>query len=227
MRLYIIRHGVTAWNKAKRMQGQTDIPLAEEGIELALRTGEGMADVPIDMVISSPLTRAVETAECILKGRKLFEMKKNKAGSDISDISKIPADQDIPILQDKRIQEISFGEWEGECILDSKVLPENYMEQFFHDPLHIPQAPGGETFLQVRERTGAFLRELSARRDYAQKQILISTHGAAGRCLLSHFFEDGKENIWRTGVPANCSVSIVEIRDGVRNVIALDKIYVS
>lgn len=208
MRLYIIRHGVTAWNKAKRMQGQTDIPLAEEGIELALRTGEGMADVPIDMVISSPLTRAVETAECVLKGRKL-----------------VSAAQDIPIFRDERLQEISFGEWEGECILDSKVLPENYMEQFFHDPLHMPQAPGGETFLQVRERTGAFLRELSAYRDYADKNVLISTHGAAGRCLLSHFFEDGKENIWRSGVPANCSVSIVEIREGVETVIALDKIY--
>lgn len=219
MKLYIIRHGVTAWNKAKRMQGQTDIPLAEEGIELAVRTGKGMADVPIDVVISSPLMRAVETAKCVLKGRKLLGRKSGVAKSELSDI------QDIPILQDDRIQEISFGEWEGECILDSRLLPEGYMEQFFHDPLHIPKPPGGETFLQVRERTGVFLRELSGRREYADKNILISTHGAAGRCLLSHFFEDGEENIWRNGVPANCSVSIAEIRDGVRTVLELDKIY--
>lgn len=213
MRLYIIRHGVTAWNKAKRMQGQTDIPLAEEGIELALRTGEGMADVPIDVVISSPLSRAVETARCVLRGRALSRAKRN---------GNIP---EIPIITDDRIQEISFGEWEGECVLDSKVLPEDHMERFFHDPLNIPQFPGGETFLQVRERTGAFLRELSARSDYAEKNILISTHGAAGRCLLSHFYEDGETNIWRTGVPANCSVSIVEIRDGIGTVLELDKIY--
>lgn len=215
MRLYILRHGVTAWNKAKRMQGQTDIPLAEEGIELAVRTGKGMADVPIDVVISSPLIRAVETAECVLRGRKLSGMKGN--GS-------MP---DIPVLRDERIQEISFGEWEGECVLDSKRLPEGYMDRFFHDPLHIQQPPGGETFLQVRERTGAFLRELSARADYADKNILISTHGAAGRCLLSHFFEDGEDNIWRSGVPANCSVSIVELRDGAGTVLELDKIYAS
>lgn len=213
MRLYIIRHGVTAWNKAKRMQGQTDIPLAEEGIELAVRTGEGMADVPIDVVISSPLIRAVETAKGVLRGRGLSGAKRN---------GNIP---DIPVIMDARIQEISFGEWEGECVLDSKVLPEGYLEQFFHDPLHIPQPPGGETFLQVRERTGAFLRELSARSGYAEKNVLISTHGAAGRCLLSHFFEDGETNIWRTGVPANCSVSIVEIRDGIGTVLELDKIY--
>lgn len=201
MYLYVIRHGITAWNKAKRMQGQTDIPLAEEGIELAVRTGKGMADVPIDLVISSPLTRAVETAECVIRGRN------------------------IPIITDKRIQEICFGEWEGECVQDSQKLPAGYMEQFFHDPLHLPQAPGGETFLQVRERTGAFLDEIRTKTEYQDKNLLISTHGAAGRCLLSHFFEDGDVNIWRTGVPANCSVSIVEIKDGVGKVLEMDKIF--
>ncbi|MBP3470377.1 MAG: histidine phosphatase family protein [Lachnospiraceae bacterium] len=201
MYLYIIRHGITAWNKAKRMQGQTDIPLAEEGIELAVRTGKGMADVPIDLVISSPLSRAVETAECVIRGRN------------------------IPMITDERIQEISFGEWEGECVQDSQRLPEGYMEQFFHDPLHLPQAPGGETFLQVRERTGAFLDEIRTKTEYQDKTLLISTHGAAGRCLLSHFFEDGDVNIWRTGVPANCSVSIVEIKDGVGKVLEMDKIF--
>ena len=201
MYLYIIRHGITAWNKAKRMQGQTDIPLAEEGIELAVRTGKGMADVPIDLVISSPLSRAVETAECVIRGRN------------------------IPMITDERIQEISFGEWEGECVQDSQRLPEGYMEQFFHDPLHLPQAPGGETFLQVRERTGAFLDEIRTKTEYQDKNLLISTHGAAGRCLLSHFFEDGDVNIWRTGVPANCSVSIVEIKDGVGKVLEMDKIF--
>lgn len=201
MFLYIIRHGVTAWNKAKRMQGQTDIPLAEEGIELAVRTGMGMKRIPFDLVISSPLRRAVETAECVIQGRK------------------------IPIITDERIQEISFGEWEGECILNSKVLPEGYMDLFFHDPLHVPKAPGGETFLQVRERTGEFLKDICARKEYQDKNILISTHGAAGRCLLSHFYEDGVENIWRNGVPANCAVSLVEIKDGVGRVLKLDELY--
>ena len=50
MRLYIIRHGETQWNKVKRLQGQTDIPLAEEGIRLAKETGEGMRDLPMDLV---------------------------------------------------------------------------------------------------------------------------------------------------------------------------------
>ena len=58
MRLYIIRHGETEWNKEKRMQGQRDIMLDQEGIRLAALTGKGMQDVPIDIAISSPLLRA-------------------------------------------------------------------------------------------------------------------------------------------------------------------------
>ena len=50
MILYVIRHGETAWNKVRRLQGQTDIPLAEEGIRLARETGIGMKDIPIDLV---------------------------------------------------------------------------------------------------------------------------------------------------------------------------------
>lgn len=201
MKLYIIRHGITEWNKKRRMQGRTDIPLAEEGIELAVKTGKGMASVPLDLVISSPLNRAMETARYITEGRN------------------------IPMMTDPRIQEISFGKWEGEYVLESEILPKGYLDQFYNDPMHIPQAPGGETFAQVRERTGKFLEDLYNHPEYADLNILISTHGAAGRCLLSHFYDDGAYNIWRTGVPANCSVSIVEVKDRVGTVLELDKIY--
>ena len=71
MILYVIRHGETAWNKVRRLQGQTDIPLAEEGIRLAKETGIGMKDIPIDLVISSPLQRALQTADCITEGRNI------------------------------------------------------------------------------------------------------------------------------------------------------------
>ena len=69
MRLYIIRHGETEWNKEKRMQGQRDIMLDQEGIRLAALTGKGMQDVPIDIAISSPLLRAKQTAQLVLANR--------------------------------------------------------------------------------------------------------------------------------------------------------------
>ena len=61
MKLYIIRHGETPWNAEGRLQGQTDIPLNENGIRLAKITGEALKDVPFDFAISSPLKRARQT----------------------------------------------------------------------------------------------------------------------------------------------------------------------
>ena len=89
MKLYIIRHGETPWNAEERLQGQTDIPLNENGIRLAKITGEALKDVPFDFAISSPLKRARQTAELVLAGRQ------------------------IPVLEDARIEELSFGSWEG------------------------------------------------------------------------------------------------------------------
>ena len=71
MRLYLIRHGETEYNKLKKNQGQIDIPLNEYGRELARKTGEGLADVPFDLCFCSPLSRAKETAELILVGRNV------------------------------------------------------------------------------------------------------------------------------------------------------------
>ena len=64
MKLYIIRHGETSWNKAKKLQGRKDIMLDADGIRLAELTGEGMKDIEFDLVISSPLMRARPTANC-------------------------------------------------------------------------------------------------------------------------------------------------------------------
>ena len=89
MVLYFIRHGETSWNVEGKMQGQTDIPLNENGIRLAQETAEGMKEIPFDLCITSPLSRARQTAEIVLGGRK------------------------VPIIEDARIEELSFGNWEG------------------------------------------------------------------------------------------------------------------
>ena len=94
-----MRHGLTNWNKIKKLQGRSDILLAQEGIELAEKVAEGMKDVDIDLVISSPLIRAKQTAEIVMAGRNL------------------------PMITDRRIIEMSFGDWEGQSMLQSDVLP--------------------------------------------------------------------------------------------------------
>ena len=65
--LYLVRHGETDWNAARRIQGSTDIPLNETGRAQARRTGQLLAARRWDAVVASPLSRAFETASIIAR----------------------------------------------------------------------------------------------------------------------------------------------------------------
>lgn len=202
MRLYIIRHGETPWNNELRLQGQTNIPLNENGRALAKAAAKGMRNISFDLVITSPLDRAVETAQLVLGGRE------------------------IPVIRDERIQEITFGEMEGvrfQRDADEASNPELYC--FFHaTDRYVPQK-GGETFESLCGRTGAFLDELETKKEWFGKNILVSTHGAASRALLANVTHASLKDFWGPGVPKNCAVTIVELEKGKWTVKELDKLY--
>ena len=94
MKLYIVRHGETQWNKARKIQGQVDIPLNEFGRTLAKKTAKGLADINFDLCYTSPLIRARETAELILAGefRRFFDgpdqYQAPKGGEDFAQVKK-------------------------------------------------------------------------------------------------------------------------------------------
>ena len=141
MRLYMVRHGETAWNKERRIQGQADIPLNEFGRMLAEKTAKGLLDIRFDICYTSPLGRARETAALILAGRQ------------------------VPVIEDERIAEMAFGEYEGRCCSRSGWnLPEEF-RRFFDAPDRYQAPEGGENFGEVKERTGKFLEELYIDRD--------------------------------------------------------------
>ena len=67
MKIFAVRHGQTDWNAKSKVQGRSDIPLNQEGRSQASETAEKLLDInePIDLVVTSPLIRALETAEII------------------------------------------------------------------------------------------------------------------------------------------------------------------
>ena len=91
MNLYVVRHGETIWNVEKRVQGITDIPLTEKGKKEAEELQELISTLNIDVVISSPLDRARETAKILI-------------------------DSKLPINTDDRIKERDWGMNEGALI---------------------------------------------------------------------------------------------------------------
>lgn len=190
MRLYMVRHGETDWNKARRIQGQVDIPLNEFGRHLAVETGKGLADVPFALCISSPLLRAEETARLILGGR------------------------DVPVILDPRIEEMAFGVWEGRCCSEEGWnLPEEFRD-FFEAPERYRAPEGGEDFYMMRKRLEDFLEELYQRDDLKEKNVLITTHGAALCGMLNVMKNKPVSEYWGEGVHKNCAVTEVEVTDG-------------
>ena len=203
MRLYLIRHGETNWNVQRRLQGQADTDLNENGIRLAKVSAENMKDIPIDLAFTSPLRRARHTAEIIL------------------------GERNAPLLEDDRLKEISFGSWEGLCCKkDHFEVPTDHFDDFYLRPFAFRGAEDGETIPQVCERTGEFLKELMENPEYQDKNILIASHGCAVRAMLHSVYED-KEDFWHGKVPPNCAVNIVDVKDGKAVLTEEDKIYYS
>jgi probable phosphoglycerate mutase len=202
MKLYLIRHGETDWNIVKRLQGATDIPLNENGEALARETAEGLKEIPFDMVFTSPLKRAYRTAE-IVKGNR-----------------------EIPLIIEERIREICFGDYEG---LVSKSegysIPDPDFKFFFTKTDCYKTPPNGEPIESLLERTNEFLEELKKREDLKDKTILVSTHGAAVRALLSNIEHCDIAHFWGKGVHKNCGVSCVELVDDEYQILWENKIF--
>lgn len=70
-RLILVRHGETAWNRATRIQGHTDIPLSPLGLAQAERLAQALADEPLAAICASDLSRARQTADALARGRGL------------------------------------------------------------------------------------------------------------------------------------------------------------
>lgn len=203
MRLYIVRHGETDWNRIHRVQGRTDIPLNDYGRHLARETAEGMKDIRIDLGYTSPLLRAKETAQIIL------------------------GDRDVPLYEDSRIEELSFGSYEGmRAAGGEKDAQSEAFNRFFTDTANYIPPRDAETVPQLYERTGDFLAEICAREDLRDKSVLVSTHGAAMTALLNRIRGNlSASEFWRDEVPPNCSVTEVEIRDAKPQIIREGVIY--
>ena len=201
MLIYIVRHGETNSNVEGYLQGWTNDPLNENGRALAVITGQGMKGIHFDACISSPLLRARETAEIILR----------ESGNG------------IPIEFDDRIKEINMGDWERKKFRPGeREVDEHEIKLFFTNPFCFSGCPKGENIAQVCDRTQDFLKELIARDD--DKNYLITTHGFALRAMLNFLYDDPND-YWHGHVPYNCAVNIVEGKDGIGTLVADDKVY--
>jgi phosphoserine phosphatase len=173
MNILLVRHGETAWNKEGRYQGRTDIPLSPDGERQVRALGERLRGVPIDVAMSSPLSRARATAEAICAGRTL------------------------EIETDPGLLEISHGEWEGKLASDVELSHAEMFGVWKTSPGHdSPAGPGAETLGDVEARAWSVFEQLCARIG-ANGTGLITAHDAVNRVLLCKVLGLPLTRVWR------------------------------
>lgn len=203
MKIYLMRHGETDYNKKGLIQGRIDIPLNEYGYELARRTKEGFEkqDISFDCAYVSPLTRARETADIILEG------------------------SNIPCKIDERVMEMSFAEGEGVPLerLNTDPTYEN-IRKLFQSPTEYIASPKGENYEDLFKRVNDFLTNELLPLEGTCDNVLVCCHGGIIRAFLCFMKKLPVEEFWNNHQP-NCSVNIIQIKDQQISILEEHKVY--
>ena len=155
--LWLVRHGQTDWNLEGRFQGSRDIALNLSGQEQARQIAAQLKGEQFDAIYSSPLVRALRTAETIA------------------------AVHGMPVQVDPLLVEVRLGAWEG--MLEAEIhqqYPQLERERLCN-PLHTPP-PGGETAAEVAERMALAADEIA--RTHPGGTVLLVSHGMALSTLI-------------------------------------------
>lgn len=184
---YIFRHGQTDWNLIDRIQGQTDIPLNEAGTIEARSLGGRLKELNLEIIYTSPLKRAYETAKIANEYLGL------------------------EIISSDALKEAYLGDIEG---MELKELYKLYGRDFFfkwRSGLKIYETcnyPKAEEKLAIAKRVEEFILNLA--KNSKLDRIGISTHGFLIRRLLSTI----DENLPPDGKMPNVSIWHLEYSNG-------------
>lgn len=169
-RVYVVRHGQTAWNIGEVFRGRADIPLDDTGRKEVHLAGEAIKDQTLHAVYSSPLSRSMETSENIAKFHGL------------------------PVTALPDIIDISYGEWEGKPLKEvEKKYPELY-RLWLEEP-HKIRFPGGETLEEVRLRSIGAVESLVEK--HPDENIVLVAHRVPNKVICCALLGLDNSHFWR------------------------------
>ena len=149
LELWLIRHGESTWNAERRVQGSSDAPLSERGRAQARSLAARLRGEAFDDVVSSDLSRALETARLALPDR-------------------VDA-----IRTDPRLREIDLGRFEGRIYAEMDPDDRAQLDVWFRGPFE-QRVEGGESSDDLRTRVAGWLHELPA-----EGRVAVFSHGGA------------------------------------------------
>lgn len=192
MKIYLVRHGETDWNLSSRIQGQTDIPLNENGRKQARELSGAVREkgLLLDRIYTSHMVRAKETAEI--------------AGQDLG----------IEVRVLEGVHEINMGEWEGYTWPQVReMFLGEYGKWYVNRRYQIP--PGGESYEQLLHRVVPAIRKAASESGEA---CLVVTHSAVIMTLLSYLNEKPFEDMAKNFKTKN--TELVELGEDMMRILA-------
>lgn len=197
MRLILVRHGESEWNRIGRYQGQLDAPLSELGLRQAEALANRLANEKLEAIYSSPLQRARRTADAIARFHPKLEI------------------QDDPALL-----EIHHGDWQGLYAPDVRERYAEALEEWRTFPTR-SQMPNGESFSNILKRTLNF-RERMCKTYQSDASIVVSTHDVVVKILIADALGMSMDRINRLWI-TNASISVVEYTNDLPFLVSLSE----
>jgi len=181
--IILIRHGQTEWNRVERFRGRADVPLNETGLAQAEATGKRVSDEwrPV-AVYSSPLARAVKTAEATAKHF------------------------DLPVQVHPGLVDIDYGEWQGLTPEEARQRWPETVEAWYNAP-QTAHIPGGETLDDLHRRLMRTVEELTKR--HTGETIVLVGHTVINRVILLGVLGLGNERFWKVRQEP-CAINVFE-----------------
>jgi len=190
----LVRHGQTLWNREKRVQGVSDIELSKRGSAQADSLARSLRDEKIDTIISSPLKRAVQTAEAINRFHHLS------------------------IEPEKDLMELNMGNFEGMALQEMMKNHGDFLKRWAEDPASIVM-PGGESLSELQNRAWGVVERIAGK----SGTTLLAAHNFTIMTILCKIKEMDLSHIIQAHVDV-ASKTLVEFQNGRGNVVFFNDI---
>lgn len=183
-RIYLVRHGETDWNRARRLQGILNVELNEAGITQGRQLAKRLSGLRALKVYTSPLSRALHTATLIQS-----------------------CVRGCPVIADPRLREIDHGAWTGMTVSRiTRDFPDEFERwQLRPDRLRLRS---GESLQEAYRRSSGFLRGIMAAS--LRGDVLIVSHGIINALLICAALRAPLARLWDFPQP-NAHVTVLQI----------------
>jgi len=179
-KLILLRHGQSQWNLENRFTGSVDVSLSAIGLEEAVRAGETLKPIPIDLIFTSTMKRAIETADLVTRARSGCEA--------------------IPVKRDKALNERSYGDLQGMDKAEAAKLFGADQVKLWRRSYDV-RPPNGESLSDTANRTIPYMVREIIPAVKSGKNVLVVAHGNSLRSIFMSLDGLSPEQVLELNIP--------------------------